>query len=151
MQTFRAYGEEEAFFFGLQYQRDKECYSLTCRVRHSSYTNYVPGIDLSWNISQVCCTDSLARLPKPDVTVEHETVVTVVTVEPVVTDEPEVTEEPEVHDSFTVLSDLLPTAAMCKVKMAKRIIGGKKTLEDEFPWMVLLEYNKRNYKLSSAI
>lgn len=87
--------------------------------------------------SKVCCTDTLSRLPDPNVTEE-----------PNVTETPNVTEEPEEpDDSFTVLSDLLPTPDICKVKLAKRIVGGKKTLEDEYPWMALLEYKKRNYNM----
>lgn len=63
--------------------------------------------------------------------------------------EPDVTEStiPEPDDGFTVISNLLPTAEMCKVKTSDRIIGGKKATETEFPWMVLLEYNKRIYEM----
>lgn len=62
--------------------------------------------------------------------------------------EPDVTEEPSIpDDSFTIVSNLLPTAELCKVKTNKRIFGGKKAKEDEFPWMVLLEYKKRNFKM----
>lgn len=74
----------------------------------------------------------MSRLPEPQTT-EHG---------------PDVTEEPTVpDDSFTVLSDLLPNAEACKEEKADRIFGGKKASDDEYPWVVLLEYNKRNYKV----
>lgn len=57
----------------------------------------------------------------------------------------EVTERVPVvkDDSFTVLSNLLPTADICKEDTDRRIFGGRKAQEDEYPWTVLLQYNKR--------
>lgn len=73
----------------------------------------------------VCCSDPLSQVPD------------VIDVKPL----------PD--NGFTVLSKLLPTAEQCKQVTSKRIVGGKKAQEDEYPWTVLLEYTKRNYDLSA--
>lgn len=87
--------------------------------------------------SKVCCPDSSTKSPHPTTTKNANLNVF----------DPQVPNKPPI-DSFTVLSDLLPTAQMCKANNDDRIVGGKKANEDEFPWMALLEYNKRNNNLS---
>ena len=42
---------------------------------------------------------------------------------------------------------LLPSN--CGEDVEERIVGGERTDIDEFPWMVLLEYQKREYRISN--
>lgn len=85
-------------------------------------------------VLKVCCTDSLSTLYFPFTETEDAN--------------SNVTEEQSI-DSFTVLSDLLPNATICKVRVKDRIMVGTRVSENEFPWMALLEYNKRNCNILS--
>ena len=50
----------------------------------------------------------------------------------------------QIPDIDPVSSDLLPGFDDCGVNTQSRIYGGEKTDLDEFPWMALIEYEKRN-------
>lgn len=42
-------------------------------------------------------------------------------------------------------NSLLPSPGECGVHPVDSIYGGNETLIDEYPWMVLLEYSKREF------
>lgn len=46
-------------------------------------------------------------------------------------------------DIEPVSSNLLPGSDICGINTQSRIYGGKETDLDEFPWMALIEYEKR--------
>lgn len=48
-------------------------------------------------------------------------------------------------DTSTVSSNLLPTIDICKADFNNRIIGGEVAELEEYPWTVLLQYDKRSY------
>lgn len=50
---------------------------------------------------------------------------------------------PLLADVSPVTSDLLPDGSICGPNTQNRIYGGEKTDLDEFPWMALVEYEKR--------
>lgn len=41
-------------------------------------------------------------------------------------------------------SSLLPRIGVCGIDAEDRIYGGERTKVNEYPWMVLLQYSKRN-------
>lgn len=45
----------------------------------------------------------------------------------------------------TQRDSLLPSPGECGVHPVDSIYGGNETLIDEYPWMVLLEYSKREF------
>lgn len=52
-------------------------------------------------------------------------------------------------DTSTVSSNLLPTIDICKADFNNRIIGGEVAELEEYPWTVLLQYDKRTlYKVN---
>lgn len=44
-----------------------------------------------------------------------------------------------------VRSNLIPSTDVCGISTQDRIYGGEKTDLDEFPWMALIEYEKRMF------
>lgn len=55
---------------------------------------------------------------------------------------------PIAEDRFSgIRGDVLPSKGVCGADTQDRIYGGEKTAIDEFPWMALLEYSKRQLQL----
>lgn len=50
-----------------------------------------------------------------------------------------------VHISASIYSPLLPTLRVCGLGVEDRIVGGIVTDIDEFPWMALIQYQKRKW------
>lgn len=44
-----------------------------------------------------------------------------------------------------VPNELLPEPGVCGIDTSNRIYGGEVTKLDEFPWMALIEYSKREF------
>lgn len=56
-----------------------------------------------------------------------------------------------INKSNTLKSSDLPAPGACGFTVNDRIVGGKVTTINEYPWLVLLEYTKRNSFPSSLM